>query len=154
MGNMIKYYLTPKAIKAGCKFEQPRNLDAGYDIYSSKNRVLFPNEAIWVSTGLYLQLPSAGLYPRVGLIRDRSSMADQYVHTHAGVIDAGYRSEIKIRLIYQPPNSDMRFNIDAGDKIAQMIIVQHLAWPTQMVNSIGNLGKTKRGSDGFGSTGA
>ncbi len=149
---MIKYYLTPQAIKAGCKFEQPRHGDSGYDIYSSEQVTLNANKSRWIKTGLYVKIPSTGLYPRVGIIKDRSGFAgDTAIYTHAGVIDSQYRGEIKILLenTWAGP-----YIIKKGDKIAQMIIVQHLSWPTKRVNSREDLGQTKRGGDGFGSTGA
>jgi dUTP pyrophosphatase len=157
---LIKYYLTPKAIKAGCKFEQPRQGDSGYDIYAERKIRLSPGEAQWVNTGLYVEIPSTGLYSRVGLIRDRSSMAAKDVYTFAGVIDSNYRGEVQIRMMYLPGGIDWVAAIDdeyiikPGDKIAQMIIVQHLHWPTRKVESLQDLSQTKRGEDGFGSTGS
>jgi dUTP pyrophosphatase len=159
---MIKYYLTPKALKAGCKFEAPRHGDAGYDIYAAKDATIYVGTSTWIPTGLYLQIPSSGLYPRVGLIRDRSSMAGKHVFTHAGVIDSSYRGEVKINMSYFPDpdkwidrddTSVLGFPIKAGDKIAQLIIVQHIAWHTQRVLSVEDLSETERGEQGFGSTG-
>lgn len=147
---MIRYYLTPKAIKVGCKFEQPDQGNAGYDIYASEPATIRPRKSQWVVTGLYVQLPSTGLYPRVGLIRDRSSVAGRRLFTHAGVIDSSYRGEVKILI---ENASNRKYTIRPGDKIAQMIIVQHLHWPTRKVESLQDLSQTERGEDGFGSTG-
>lgn len=151
---MIKYYLTPKAIRAGCKFEQPRQGDAAYDIYAAESVTIEPSESVWVDTGLFVRIPSTGLYPRVGIIKDRSGFAgDKGLFTHAGVIDSGYTGEIKILMENSHSNILYDESIKAGDKIAQMIIVQHLSWPTERVSLIDDLGRTVRGSDGFGSTG-
>ena len=148
---MIKYYLTPKAIKAGCKFEQPAQGDSGYDVYSAEQVTLNGNQSKWIKTGLYLKIPSTGLYPRVGIIKDRSGFAgDNAIYTHAGVIDSQYRGEIKILLENTFAGT---YVIKRGAKIAQLIIIKHLAWPTKRVDSVDELGQTKRGSDGFGSTG-
>ena len=148
---MIKYYLTPKAIKAGCKFKQPSQGDAGYDIYASEKAIIPPGKSRWIFTGLYVEIPSSGLYPRVGLIRDRSSVADRLLFTHAGVIDSSFRGMIKI--LIENTHTQKVATIKAGDKIAQMVIVQHLSWPTKKVESLQELSQTERGEDGFGSTG-
>jgi dUTP pyrophosphatase len=67
--------------------------------------------------------------------------------THAGVIDAGYTGEIKV-LFHN--NSSTSIKIEQGDKIAQLV-------PTKVVNfeveEVDELFETKRGKNGFGSTG-
>ena len=65
---------------------------------------------------MYLEIP-AGL---VGLVKDRSSMASTGIHTLAGVIDSAYRGELKILLVNL---GDATFEIHAGQKIAQLLIV-------------------------------
>jgi dUTP pyrophosphatase len=67
--------------------------------------------------------------------------------THAGVIDAGYTGEIKI---FFHNVSDTSIKIEKGDKIAQLV-------PTKVINfeveEVEELFQTKRGENGFGSTG-
>ena len=76
-------------------------------------------------------------------------MALKRIYSHAGVVDASYRGEIKIVL---SNNGSESYHIEANDKVAQLVIVQHLVGCEQ-VTELENLGKTGRGSDGFGSTG-
>lgn len=152
---MIKHYLHQYAIDVGCKFEQPRDGDAGFDIRSAEN-VRIPGllewlygtaikDRAWVHTGLHVEIPDG----YVGLIRDRSSMAQMGWYTHAGVVDSSYRGEILVLI----QNSDLEpLDIMAGDKIAQLIIVPYFSQPVQMVE-LNELKQTERGDKGFGSTG-
>ncbi len=83
-------------------------------------------------------------------IRPRSGLALKHgitVLNSPGTIDADYRGEIKILLINL---SDTDFEINNGDRIAQMIISKHeqVAW--ELVET---LSETLRGAGGYGHTG-
>ena len=64
-----------------------------------------------------------------------------------GTIDSDYRGEILVILINL---SDSEFKINTGDRIAQIVFsrVENIIWEKTI-----KLTKTKRGEDGFGSTG-
>jgi deoxyuridine 5'-triphosphate nucleotidohydrolase len=116
----LRFWLDPAARAAGSSLESPRMGDAGFDLRASRSMVIEAGIQALVSTGLYCAIPLGW----VGLIKDRSSMALRGLHTHAGVIDASYRGEIKILIANR---SGAEFSIREGDKIAQMVILPHLA---------------------------
>ena len=83
-------------------------------------------------------------------IRPRSGLAAKYnisVLNTPGTIDSDYRGEIKI-IIYNHGDTD--FNINNGDRIAQMILSPVIKMELEETN---DLPKTIRGPGGFGSTG-
>ena len=83
-------------------------------------------------------------------IRPRSGLASKYnisVLNAPGTIDSDYRGEIKI-IIYNHGDTD--FNIDNGDRIAQMILSPVIKMDLEETN---DLPETIRGAEGFGSTG-
>jgi dUTP pyrophosphatase len=116
--------------------------DAGLDLFSSMDFVLGKNQVEAVPTGIRVAIPEG----HVGLIWDKSGMSLKGVHRLAGVIDSGYRGEVKVVMINL---SDKPFVIDKGMKIAQML-VQPIA-RVHVVES--DLDDTSRGEGGFGSTG-
>jgi dUTP pyrophosphatase len=67
--------------------------------------------------------------------------------THAGVIDAGYTGEIKV-LFHN--NNATAIKIEQGDKIAQLVPTKVVSFEVEEVDE---LFETKRGENGFGSTG-
>ena len=64
-----------------------------------------------------------------------------------GIVDAGYRGEVKVILIN---HSDVDVNLAPGDRIAQLVIAPFLAPDIEIVDALDD---TTRGEDGFGSTG-
>ena len=118
--------------------------DAGMDIYCDQNFTLVPSEKIIISTGISMEIPEG----HVGLIWDKSGMAAKHtLHVLAGVIDSGYRGEIKIVMINLGKEE---YKIEKHDKIAQMLIQ-----PVQgcEIKEIFETSESSRGEDGFGSTG-
>lgn len=118
--------------------------DAGMDLYSCETVPLLPNERKVISTGIAMAIPKGC----VGLIWDKSGLASKHgIKTMAGVIDSGYRGEIKIivhNLSAQP------YLFEKGAKVAQMLI--QTAEQKQLL-VVEDLEETERGEDGFGSTG-
>ena len=103
-------------------------------------------ERAMVPTGISIELPT-GFEAQ---IRPRSGLAAKYgvtVINSPGTIDADYRGEIKVLLVNL---SKEPFTINPGERIAQMVIARHekVEW-----EEVENLGETKRGAGGFGSTG-
>ena len=118
--------------------------DAGMDIYANEAVSIKAGQRTLVGTGITLAIPDG----YVGLIWDKSGMAVKNgITTLAGVIDAGYRGEVKIALYN---TSSETYEIEAGHKIAQML-VQTIHQP--ILKEVDQLMVTKRGTDGFGSTG-
>jgi dUTP pyrophosphatase len=117
--------------------------DAGLDLFSAVDEVLGPGELKAVPTGIQLAIPEG----HVGLIWDKSGISLHSVHRLAGVVDAGYRGEVKVVMINLGREP---FPISRGMKIAQLLI-QPVA--SVEVSEEADLGDTSRGEGGFGSTG-
>jgi dUTP pyrophosphatase len=117
--------------------------DAGMDLFSVVDRVLAPGEVFAVPTGIQVAIP-AGF---VGLIWDKSGVSLKGVHRLAGVVDAGYRGEVRVVMINLGKEP---FVLKTGMKIAQMLI-QPVA--TVTIVETETLDDTSRGQGGFGSTG-
>ena len=117
--------------------------DAGWDLYSSEGVSIPAGATVLVSTGISIAVPKE----HVALIWDRSSMGVKGVHRHAGVIDSGYRGEVKVCLHNTTKES---YHIERGDRIAQMLIQEA---PNFIQHVVRELDSTDRGDGGFGSTG-
>lgn len=118
--------------------------DAGLDMYSVDDVLLAPFERKAVDTGIALELPKGC----AGLIWDRSGLAlKEGIATMGGVIDEGYRGEVKIILYNQ---LDRYYQIKKGDRIAQMLI-QRVEKPR--IEVTGMLTESERNQKGFGSSG-
>ncbi|HEY5326535.1 MAG TPA: dUTP diphosphatase [Mucilaginibacter sp.] len=107
---------------------------------------LNPMERKLIPTGLQIELPE-GFEAQ---IRPRSGLAFKHgigIVNSPGTIDADYRGEIKVLLINF---SDKVFEINTGDRIAQMIIARHenVNW-----DQVEILNETTRGAGGYGHTG-
>ena len=115
--------------------------DLGYDLYALKRVILEPLRPTAVPTGIAVEFPEGwGAF-----IKDRSSMALKGVHTLAGVIDSGYRGEIRVVMVALRG----RVVIEAGQKIAQMVPVKVVEWDVVE----GELSDSEREGRGFGSSG-
>jgi dUTP pyrophosphatase len=121
---------------------------AGMDLRADvkESVILQPMERKLVSTGLFIELPE-GFEAQ---IRPRSGLAVKHgigIVNSPGTIDADYRGEIKVLLVNL---SDKVFEINTGDRIAQMIVARHEKVSWQPVEE---LNETSRGAGGFGHTG-
>lgn len=118
--------------------------DAGMDLYACEEMILQPGERRVIATGIKMEIPDG----YAGLIWDKSGLAVKNgIKVIAGVIDCGYRGEIKVGLINLGKNN---FEIKLGAKIAQ-IIIQKVE--TAELIETEHLSNSERGEDGFGSTG-
>jgi dUTP pyrophosphatase len=117
--------------------------DAGLDLYSVVDVVLSKGEIMAVATGIQVEIPPG----YVGLIWDKSGISLKGVHRLAGVIDAGYRGEVRVVMANL---SDQDYPIERGMKIAQLLIQPIVE--VKVVHT-DELGETSRGEKGFGSTG-
>ena len=117
--------------------------DLAADLYSADGIQLSPGETKQVSTGISLGLP-----PGFGaVVEDRSGLATKGISTLGGIIDTGYRGELKV-ILTNTSNTD--FAISKGDRIAQLRIVRRIEAQFEEVEE---LASTERNHSGFGSTG-
>jgi dUTP pyrophosphatase len=121
--------------------------DAGLDLYSTEIAHLGPGERWSVGTGIALEIPEgyAGLVlPRSGLAREHGIA----LVNAPGLIDAGYRGEVRVLLLNTDPAETVR--IEAGARIAQLVVTPvAIAEPVE----VAELSDTARGDGGFGSSG-
>ncbi len=117
--------------------------DAGLDIFSAMDCVLKPGEVQAVLTGIKVAIPEGF----VGLVWDKSGISLKGIHRLAGVIDSGYRGEVKVVMANL---GEEPFVIEKGMKIAQLLVQPVVE--VQVVET-DDLGGTPRGEAGFGSTG-
>jgi dUTP pyrophosphatase len=121
------------------------NLDAGHDLHASEEVIIPARTRRLVSTGLKVQIPS-DCYARVA---PRSGLAVKSVDVGAGVVDSSYRGIVKVLVIN---NKDEEFNVNIGDRIAQLILERIYNDDFSVVSET-ELSDTTRGDGGFGSTG-
>ena len=123
-------------------------ISAGMDLRANIDEpiIIKPLQRLVVNTGLFISLEpgyEAQIRPRSGLALNKGIT----VINSPGTIDADYRGEIGVILINL---SDSSFEINSGDRIAQIIIAKHETISWRVVEK---LDKSDRGNKGFGSTG-
>lgn len=121
--------------------------DAGADLCAAEDVLLAPGQRKLVDTGVRVALPAGS----VGLVVPRSGLAAKTglsIVNSPGVIDSGYRGEIKVCLINLDPEHPIA--ISSGDRIAQLVVL-----PVISANfvAVERLDDTQRGEDGYGSSG-
>ena len=119
--------------------------DAGLDLRAAEGRWLYESGIFtMVDTGTAVDIPKG----HVGLLVARSSLCHKglMLANGVGIIDPGYHGTIKVPLVSFCRNA----NIDAGERIAQLVIVPI----AQVVPvEVGGFEESERGNGGFGSTG-
>jgi dUTP pyrophosphatase len=118
--------------------------DAGMDLVATN--LVRTGKFSEYGTDLAIEIPKG----YVGLLFPRSSISktDHYLRNSVGVIDSGYRGEIKLRMSI-PALGETEYLI--GDKVGQLIIMK-LPWVE--IEEVDELSETDRGEGGFGSTGS
>lgn len=119
--------------------------DAGFDLKATE--ITYPSSSgvfIEVKTGIALEIPKN----YVGLLFPRSSISNtkHFLRNSVGVIDSGYRGEIKLRFSID----DTSTCYQVGDKVGQIIFVK---LPSIELVESQNLDPSHRGEGGFGSSG-
>jgi len=118
--------------------------DAGMDFFAIENVELLPMERTQIGTGIAVEIPENF----TGLIWDKSSLSHKFgIKTLGGVIDSGYRGEIKIGVINLGKE---KYLFEKGHKVAQMIIQKK---ENPEIVEVLELSDSERGDKGFGSTG-
>jgi len=121
--------------------------DAGLDLYAAEGARIGPGQRVSVGTGLAVAIPQ-GL---AGLVMPRSGLALKHGVTlvnSPGLIDSGYRGEVRVLLINTDGSSE--FRLASGDRIAQLLLVPIATASPLEADS---LDQTVRGGGGFGSSG-
>src|SRR5215211_2091102 len=109
-------------VRAGARLpSRAHEGDAGLDLYAAESASLAPGERASVGTGIAVEVPDGS----AGLVLPRSGLAAKHgisVVNAPGLIDAGYRGEVRVLLL----NTDKTetFEIEPGDRIAQLVIVE------------------------------
>ena len=121
---------------------------AGYDLYSAiANSVIIPaHQTVKIGTGIAIELPDytfGAIFARSGLATKKGLRPANCV----GVVDSDYRGEI---IVAVHNDTDQDKVITPGDRIAQLVVIDYNPIVFQEVDE---LTETKRGDDGFGSTG-
>lgn len=122
---------------------------AGYDLYAASDSSIkiYPHDTVKVDTGIAIEIPEGffgGIYARSGLATKKGLRPANCV----GVIDSDYRGPIIVALHNDTPEVQI---IEAGDRIAQLIIQPYL---NVDFNVVDELTDTARGNGGFGSSGS
>lgn len=139
-----------KVVNTGC---QPlpayaTSQSAGMDLRANIESpiTLHPMERTLVPTGIRIELPEG----YEAQVRPRSGLALKHgitVLNTPGTIDSDYRGELKVLLV-NLSNDD--FVVNAGERVAQMVIVRH---ETATWEEVEVLDETERGEGGYGHTG-
>jgi dUTP pyrophosphatase len=120
--------------------------DAGFDLAACERALLEPGRRAVVGTGIAVEIPEGF----AGFVQPRSGLAARHgigVVNSPGLIDSGYRGEIKVVLV----NTDLEaaFAVEPGMRIAQFVVA-----PVASVRlvEVGELAASERGNRGFGSS--
>ncbi|MBQ9013880.1 MAG: dUTP diphosphatase [Bacilli bacterium] len=121
---------------------------AGCDIYAlvDDKETIKPGETKLIKTGIAMEVPTgyaALIYARSGLASKKGLAPANKV----GVVDSDYRGEIMVAL--HNHSNEVR-EIENGERIAQIVIAPYIK---AIFEEVDNLDETKRGNNGFGSTG-
>ncbi|KAG9291078.1 hypothetical protein G9A89_012950 [Geosiphon pyriformis] len=133
----------------GIRPEKAHEIDARYDLrYPEKDTlVLQPKFLTKINFKIALEISPEAMVQ----IASRSSLASKRINIRGGVINAGYTGDIIIML---QNKTDKSFKIEHAEKIAQAIYLPLITISSlQSVNNREQLGKSERGTQGFGSTG-
>lgn len=118
---------------------------AYYDLYAAEAATILPQTVRLVSTGWKIEVPEGYFLD----IRSRSGLASEglIVANAPGTVDADYRGELKVIL------ANISYSVKyvaTGDRVAQCAVMPVV--PT-VFNQVSKLSETKRGENGYGSTG-
>ncbi|KAG9304465.1 hypothetical protein G9A89_020029 [Geosiphon pyriformis] len=133
----------------GIKPEKAHEIDAGYDLrYLGKDTLtLKPKSLTKINFKIALEISLRAMVQ----IASRSSLANKGINVRGGIIDVEYTGDITVMLQNE---TDKPFKIGYAEKIAQAIYLLLINISgLQLVNQREQLGKSKRGTQGFGSTG-
>ena len=138
-------------VRANADLELPAHAtpgDAGVDLRASEDVTIAAGGGrALVPTGISIAIPAG----YAGFIQPRSGLAYKHgvtVLNSPGLIDSGYRGELKVLLVNTDPATD--FEVNRGERIAQLVIQ---AYEEVAFVEVESLDDSERGVGGFGSTG-
>lgn len=138
-------------VRADAELELPapaKSGDAGVDLRASVDVTLAAaGGRALVATGISIAIPDG----YAGFVQPRSGLALKHgvtVLNTPGLIDSGYRGELKVLLVNLDPTET--FEVRRGERIAQLVIQ---AYETVNFVEVDDLPDSERGAGGFGSTG-
>ena len=127
--------------------------DAGFDLIATYREWDELNKCYSYNTGISVEIPEG----YVGLIYPRSSIyrTSFLLNNSVGVIDSGYRGEIKLifKDLHEYQNVEdesLAVPYEIGAKIGQLVIMQ---LPKFILKEVDELSDSNRGTNGFGSSG-
>ena len=120
--------------------------DAGFDLAACEDVTLEPGERAVVPTGIAVEIPEG----YAGFVQPRSGLAARHgigIVNSPGLIDSGYRGEIRIVLVNLDPREP--YTVERGARVAQLVIA-----PVASVRIVeaAELAASERGARGFGSS--
>ena len=120
--------------------------DAGFDLAACEEATLGPGERAIVPTGIAVEIPDG----YAGFVQPRSGLASRHgigIVNSPGLIDSGYRGEIRVVLLNTDPSQP--FTVEPGMRIAQLVVA-----PVASVRlvEVDELATSERGTRGFGSS--
>jgi dUTP diphosphatase len=122
--------------------------DAGADLVAREDALLVAGGGrVLVPTGIAIAIPVGW----AGFVQPRSGLALRHgvtVLNSPGLIDAGYRDELKVVLVNTDPSED--YHVHRGDRIAQLVLRPVASASFQLVDE---LPSSRRDTGGFGSSG-
>lgn len=121
-------------------------VDAGIDLYAPKgmHTVIYAGGSETFDTGVSVQIPEGWC----GLIVSKSGLNVKHGILSDGLIDSGYTGTIRVKLYNHGAEP---FAVDGGMKISQLVVIPCMIDELKVVEEFP---ETKRGTNGFGSTGA
>ena len=131
------------------KFTLPTNAygdDAGYDLYAAETVTILPQSCEGVNCAFHMAIPQGYFgknFSCSGFVKHHLITAE------GGVIDSGYRGEIFV-FVFNHGKDLYTFN--TGAKVAQIVFMKKEKVEFIKVDSLNQLGLTKRGGSGFGSS--
>lgn len=142
----MKIYCSGK-YKPQYKTEGAAGLDLCNNTKSDAPIEIKENEIVDVDTQVHVEIPNG----YVGILAVRSSLGFKGLDliNSIGVIDSDYRGAIGLRFINRAKDT---ITIKPGERVAQLLVVPYIKG-TKHVDTLEELSNTKRGKNGFGSTG-
>jgi dUTP pyrophosphatase len=121
--------------------------DAGLDLCAAESVTVEPGARVLVRTGIALAIPDGF----AALVLPRSGLALRHgltVLNSPGLIDAGYRGEVKVLVVNTDPRVAVK--LARGDRVAQLVVQRIEA---VQLTEVDELPASERGAGGFGSSG-
>ena len=141
----VKYYSVSEFAKEPYQATED---SAGYDFFAAEIKMFLQKTVCTVSIELRWAIFPAfygKLFPRSGILKEH------FVTINTGVIDADFRGIIQVLILNHHPEKTFTFRTE--DRIAQVVFMEKFNANFHRVYNALLLGRTKRGNDGFGSTG-